>query len=361
MSNKENDNDLGRIIKDGYSVPEPTTRFVESLGKALGQELGSWLKSTPRSTRISEEGKGSRMTWLRALISNRKRKVAFACCTALILVTAAWGAGKLFKTVTQTIERFRSAVVQGRDSDAVKLTDPRSAVARQLDEWRELEKMNPQGIQIVSVYASGSAAFAITTEIVADHDREGPLVITLVKHAGNWVLKDIDVETAETAQEDLELFLEKHPDAVEISGSQETAEWGKPKVGVQARLRADKRVWQERQVVSFKADIRNGGKARLRVVPTHQRCFLILDGRDHYWPTWEWVESQSFPPGKFYRDIPISLVETWAGGTSLGLAPGRHKASVRFQCQGTGDQGQTVIVDVETNTVEFEIQAAPPE
>ena len=76
--------------------------------------------------------------------------------------------------------------------------------------------MNPEGFRVVSLHANDSAALAITTEIVADHGRQGPLVFTLIKRDGIWLLDDIDVETAATAKDELDRFLERYPDAVEI-------------------------------------------------------------------------------------------------------------------------------------------------
>ena len=160
--------------------------------------------------------KETKMPLFKTMLSTPKRRVAFACCAALILVATAWGAEKLYRTIYQTIEDVESAAVAGRDSEAAALTDPRTAVAQQLDDFRELAKINPEGFKVVSIYANDSAALAITTEVVGDHDRQGPLVMTLIKRDGTWLLNDVDLETAATVKDELDRFLERYPDAVEI-------------------------------------------------------------------------------------------------------------------------------------------------
>jgi hypothetical protein len=255
-----------------------------------------------------------------------------------------------------------------------------------MEDLHELEVASE--LKLVSLHADDEYAMAVTTDVaVVDQKydggrKEGPLVITLVKRDNVWLVTDIDIETEATAKDELDRFFENHPNAVEISPEQSSRTpaptskgddkdavqvdgakisekdelaWGKAVDGVQCRLRADKLIGQEGQLPTFEADIRNGGSARLRVVPTHQRCTLILDRKRYNWPTWEYLVLQAFGPGCVYRDILIPLVKTWAGGMPLELNPGRHEVSVSFQCQGTGSQGETVVVIVESNTVEFEI------
>lgn len=152
---------------------------------------------------------------LAALFFALRKNAAVAGGAVLLLVAGAWGGEKLYRSITQTVVDVQSAAIEGRDSDAALLTDPSSAVARQLADFRELAELNPEGFRVVSIYADDQAALAITTEIVADHGRHGPLVMTLIKRDGTWLLNDVDVESAATAKDELARFLERHPDAVE--------------------------------------------------------------------------------------------------------------------------------------------------
>lgn len=144
--------------------------------------------------------------------------------------------------------------------------------------------------------------------------------------------------------------------ASSTGASTQAVGWGPAKNGVQARLRADRLIWQQGQVPTFKADIRNYGKARFRVVRSQKGCVLVLDGKSYQWPGWEFVSMSPFLPGTVYRDIRISLTGLWGGQAGLPLRPGRHKLAVRFSCAPVGDAPKPVVV--QTNAVEFEIR--PP-
>ena len=142
-----------------------------------------------------------------------------------------------------------------------------------------------------------------------------------------------------------------------IAPDEAKEDWGKEAEGVRCRLQADRLVWEEGQSPTLKADIRNYGNYQLRVVPAHQRCILILDGKTYSWPTWEYIEMQALPPGSAYRNILIPLVNTWAGGIPLKLNAGLHTVRVIFQCQRTNSRGETVAIDVQSNTLVIEIVA----
>ncbi|MCK4626559.1 MAG: DUF4019 domain-containing protein, partial [Phycisphaerae bacterium] len=112
-------------------------------------------------------------------------------------------------------EAFLSAAIAGKDAEAIKLTDPRSAVPHQVKDFRELP--DAKSLKVVSVYADDKTALAVTTETRADHGRKGPLLIRLIKQRGLWVVTDIDIETPAKAKDKLKRFLKKHPDAKPVT------------------------------------------------------------------------------------------------------------------------------------------------
>jgi len=166
--------------------------------------LKSELLALPRET-----------TLFHTLLLVLRRNAAFAGGAIILLAAGAWGGEKLYRSIFETVVEVESAAVAGRDSAAAALTDPSSAVARQLADFRELAELNPQGFKIVSIHANDRAALAVTTEINGDHGRHGPLVMKLIKRDGTWLLNDVDVETAASAKDELARFLKRHPDAVE--------------------------------------------------------------------------------------------------------------------------------------------------
>jgi hypothetical protein len=107
--------------------------------------------------------------------------------------------------------------------------------------------------------------------------------------------------------------------------------WGEAVEGVQVRLRADKKVWKEGEMPTFKADVRNVGTWEMLVWQTCLlHCEIELDG--------EWyrlgvvsrqgasVKSSAFPPGRQYSDIPINF-----GGTSWITTKGDRTQPLRFR------------------------------
>lgn len=68
----------------------------------------------------------------------------------------------------------------------------------------------------VDVYADSTNALAVSEPVSLKGDSRqatGYLVFTLVQQNGDWLASDIDFETLETGRDEIERFLQRHPDA----------------------------------------------------------------------------------------------------------------------------------------------------
>jgi len=120
-----------------------------------------------------------------------------------------------------TAEAFLAAAVSGRDSEAIKLVKPGSAVVRQVKDFRQI--LDPEKLKIVSVYTDERIAVVTTTEISAAHttketsvEDKGPLLIRLIKQRGMWMVEDVDLETPANLKAEIDSFLQKHPNATKL-------------------------------------------------------------------------------------------------------------------------------------------------
>jgi beta-lactamase regulating signal transducer with metallopeptidase domain len=137
--------------------------------------------------------------------------------------------------------------------------------------------------------------------------------------------------------------------------------WGGSAEGVQCRLKADKPRWEEGEVPSLKADVRNQGTQTLSVAQAQELCELEVDGRWHFWAGAIDIKSSAFGPGRLYEGIRVTLDAMWSpkdGGALLKLAPGRHTVRIAFLPSRTGEGGGKAIRAV-SEPVEVEI--APKE
>jgi len=114
----------------------------------------------------------------------------------------------------QNAEAFLGAALAGDDQAAAKLAEPRSAVARQLPDLRQLA--GPKKLRIISVHADEADGLAVTSEVSDDRGRKGQLLLRLRKRRGNWKVTDIDFEARVQAREQVKAFLDAHPGAVAI-------------------------------------------------------------------------------------------------------------------------------------------------
>lgn len=110
-------------------------------------------------------------------------------------------------------EAFLAATVSGRDSEAIRLVKPGSAVVRQVKDFRQI--LEPEKLKIVSVYTDERIAVVTTTEISVE-DQKGLMLIRLIKQRGIWMVEDIDLETPASLKAELDSFLQKHPNATKL-------------------------------------------------------------------------------------------------------------------------------------------------
>jgi len=119
------------------------------------------------------------------------------------------------RNVVTIVRDFLRASIAGDTTEAMKLIKPGSAVVNQLEDFTTIP--NRETIQIASVHADNKKAFAITDVIFTDNGKDGLLTITLIKQRGLWMIDDIDMETSEKAETDLQVFLTRHPNAKPVS------------------------------------------------------------------------------------------------------------------------------------------------
>jgi hypothetical protein len=117
--------------------------------------------------------------------------------------------------VYPTCQSFLSALAGRKIGELVELSDPASAVPRQMLDLRDLEIGFGSEFELVTMYADNNAAIAVTTDVLIEEEK-GPLVITLLRRDDVWLVTDIDLETEATVNDELARFFEYHPDAVEI-------------------------------------------------------------------------------------------------------------------------------------------------
>jgi transcriptional regulator CtsR len=111
-------------------------------------------------------------------------------------------------------EAFLAAAVSGRDSEAIRLVKPGSAVAVQVKDFQKIYEKDK--LKVVSVYGDEEAALAITTEVRVGPDEKGQLSIRLIKQRGNWMVEDVDCETPASLKIEIDSFLQRHPNATKL-------------------------------------------------------------------------------------------------------------------------------------------------
>lgn len=199
---------------------ENIEKLIKSLNFKASAELHDrTLNDVLQAHEKSEKSKPAELQpniWRKIMETKISRKVAVLCCVAMVSVAAAMVGPSVYRTV----QSFLSALAGKRVPELVELADPMSAVPRQMEDIHELEIGS--GLKLVSLHADNEYAMAVTTDVmhvdeVYDEGRkEGPLVITLVKQDNMWLVTDIDLETEATAKDEIDRFLNNHPNAVEI-------------------------------------------------------------------------------------------------------------------------------------------------
>ncbi len=109
----------------------------------------------------------------------------------------------------QTIEAYLALAAAGKSELVQKLQrQPTSDDVRELDGFREL-KLN-------RTYVTDTSAFGVTSAAISYRSERRAMVFTLKSFDGNWLIDDIDLESADGVQDELKRFLAEYPDAKEL-------------------------------------------------------------------------------------------------------------------------------------------------
>jgi hypothetical protein len=115
----------------------------------------------------------------------------------------------------ETVAAYLDAALNGRVEEATGMGVPGSSPS-QPGSVKDFAELKIKALALKSVRADDTGALAITEDVAGDHDRKGPLVLTLVKRKGQWLVNDIDLEDEKGLKDEEERFLEQHPHAREV-------------------------------------------------------------------------------------------------------------------------------------------------
>jgi len=122
------------------------------------------------------------------------------------------------QNVCRSVENYISAALAGEDKKAAEYAAPESAVVRQTDDTRQVFQGQPA--QILAVCSSEWNALVISSVILADHGRIGPVVFHLKKEIldqkVHWLIDDIDIETLDSIETEIKRFLDRNLQAKTI-------------------------------------------------------------------------------------------------------------------------------------------------
>ncbi|MCK4850448.1 MAG: hypothetical protein KAT11_03810, partial [Phycisphaerae bacterium] len=213
---------------------------------------------------------------------------------------------------------------------------------------------SPEHVRLALDVASPYALTDTTRQILAFRTSEGSMgVLQIVGFTENPKGVKIRYKMVESAK----------PSKTEIP-------WGESVEGVQVRLQADKLKWKASETPSFKADVRNQGKAELSVLPAQHAFEVEVDGQWYFsWPPAYDTPIRKIQPDEQCQDIAISLSDQWwdiqvyesnrgpERVKKLTLKPGPHVLRVAYmtgpRIAGDRDRGRA-----KSSPVEIEIQAA---
>src|SRR5688500_11022757 len=104
-------------------------------------------------------------------------------------------------------EAFLEAALAGRAKEAAALGEPGTAYSRE-EKCEEFAELNPKNLALGSRDAGDEHALAITEKVKGDRGRAGRLVRTLVKKDKRWLIRDVDLESEDSAKKKLKRFLD---------------------------------------------------------------------------------------------------------------------------------------------------------
>ena len=154
------------------------------------------------------------------MYSMRRRFLA-ACCALLSLLGASCVSSqetpvtpeaKQLAAIETAVGTFvKAALDEDRDRATAACVSRTAALDEAFDYLPQLggaKKLRP-----VVVYADAKAAFAATSPITASDGWSCRLLFTLVKHDGEWLISDIDIEEPEDAVKEIRRFTLQNPGA----------------------------------------------------------------------------------------------------------------------------------------------------
>jgi hypothetical protein len=107
------------------------------------------------------------------------------------------------------------------------------------------------------------------------------------------------------------------------------------------RLRADKARWASNEIATFRVDVGNQGQREFYTFQSQKAGRLQVDGVWYQWTGGFNLKGSALPPGREYRDIPVSLAADWKATQEwrdktkapppqipLQVPPGKH--TIRF-------------------------------
>jgi len=119
-------------------------------------------------------------------------------------------ADRVKRGAREAIEKFVGAAMAGDFEKAGKFAHPDKLPADHIKDV--YEATNGQNLWIMAVVADDSSAIAVSSVILGDHDRTGPLVFFLDRKPedgrDNWWVHDIDMETPDGAEVELKQFFD---------------------------------------------------------------------------------------------------------------------------------------------------------
>ncbi len=121
------------------------------------------------------------------------------------------------QSICESVENYIAASLAGENDKAAAYAQSKSNVAqpRNVEEMRQL--LQGQQVQILAASSGQWNALAISSVILADHGRIGPMIFNLNKvildQKVHWLIDDIDIETLDSIEREIKRFLDRNPQA----------------------------------------------------------------------------------------------------------------------------------------------------
>jgi hypothetical protein len=145
--------------------------------------------------------------------------------------------------------------------------------------------------------------------------------------------------------------------------------WGESVEGVSVRLHPGKTTWASHEVPTFRFDASNKGQREFYTFQSQESGRLEVDGIWYNWTGAFRLKGSAFPPGREYRDIPVSLARHWYAKQEwndksqapppqvpLRLTLGKHTVRYAPEIRGITVKPKPRNTSVPSNPVEIEIR-----